>query len=68
MTTTLGLQSMERTVTIPGTLRGKALLTTDWYLHGRPVLRNHDTAGLATLKARSMTYEDDWPEDDFRPR
>lgn len=26
----------------PKTARGRALYTTDWFLNGKPVLRNHD--------------------------
>ena len=28
--------------TIPTTPRGRALHTVDWFLNGKPVLRNHD--------------------------
>ena len=29
-------------VTIPQTGRGRALHTVDWFMNGKPVLRNHD--------------------------
>lgn len=35
---------------IPVTPRGRALYTTDWFLNGRPVLRNHDNPRL-TLRS-----------------
>ncbi|MDH5409306.1 MAG: hypothetical protein OEY00_11910 [Gammaproteobacteria bacterium] len=32
---------------VPTTPRGRALFTTDWFLNGRPVLRNHDNTCLS---------------------
>lgn len=31
---------------IPCTPRGRALYTIDWFLNGKPVLRNHDNPQL----------------------
>jgi hypothetical protein len=31
---------------IPQTPRGRALFTVDWFLNGRPVLRDHDNSRL----------------------
>ena len=31
---------------VPRTPRGRALYTVDWFLNGKPVLRNHDNPGL----------------------
>ena len=31
---------------IPRTPRGRALYTVDWFLNGKPVLRNHDNPNL----------------------
>jgi hypothetical protein len=32
--------------TVPVTGRGRALYTVDWFLNGKPVLRNHDNPNL----------------------
>jgi hypothetical protein len=31
---------------VPVTGRGRALYTVDWFLNGKPVLRNHDNPNL----------------------
>jgi len=37
---------IETEKTVPTTPRGRALYTVDWFLNGRPVLRNHDNPSL----------------------
>jgi len=37
---------IETEKTIPVTPRGRALYTVDWFLNGKPVLRNHDNPNL----------------------
>ena len=32
---------------VPSTPRGRALYTVDWFLNGKPVLRNHDNPQLS---------------------
>lgn len=32
---------------VPTTARGRALFSVDWFLNGRPVLRNHDNPCLS---------------------
>ena len=43
---TLTLQSLiqpsKSETSLPRTPRGRAIYTTDWFLNGKPVLRNHD--------------------------
>ena len=34
---------------IPTTPRGRALYTVDWFLNGKPVLRNHDNPQLSII-------------------
>lgn len=34
------------TVVQPATGRGRALYTTDWFCHGKPILSNHDNPRL----------------------
>lgn len=45
----LPLLAKNPSVNVPITARGRALFTTDWFLNGQPVLRNHDNPCL-TLK------------------
>ena len=45
----LPLLAKKPSVNVPITARGRALFTTDWFLNGQPVLRNHDNPCL-TLK------------------
>jgi hypothetical protein len=35
---------------VPGTGRGRALYTVDWFLNGKPVLRNHDNPNLKLIQ------------------
>jgi hypothetical protein len=37
---------IETEKTVPMTPRGRALYTVDWFLNGKPVLRNHDNPNL----------------------
>lgn len=32
---------------VPTTPRGRAMYTVDWFLNGKPVLRNHDNPQLS---------------------
>ena len=34
---------------LPHTARGRALYTIDWFLNGKPVLRNHDNPQLSII-------------------
>lgn len=36
-----------KTHDLPTTPRGRALFTVDWFLNGKPVLRNHDNPQLS---------------------
>jgi hypothetical protein len=35
-----------RKIDLPKTARGRALYTVDWFLNGKPVLRNHDKSHI----------------------
>ena len=35
-----------RKIDLPKTARGRALYTVDWFLNGKPVLRNHDNSHI----------------------
>ena len=37
---------------MPSTPRGRALYTIDWFLNGKPVLRNHDNPQLSIANGR----------------
>jgi hypothetical protein len=34
---------------IPSTPGGRALFTVDWFVNGKPVLRNHDDSGQSLV-------------------
>jgi len=36
------IQKNKKKTSIPTTPRGRALYITDWFLNGKPVLRDHD--------------------------
>ena len=38
--------------TVPTTPRGRALFTIDWFLNGKPVLRNHDDVKQTLTRGR----------------
>lgn len=42
--TSYGIQGKQQY--LPSTGRGRALYTIDWFLNGKPVLRNHDNPQL----------------------
>ena len=39
--------SLTVTRNLPTTPRGRALFTIDWFLNGKPVLRNHDNPQMS---------------------
>jgi hypothetical protein len=43
-------KSKPDTQNLPTTSRGRALYTIDWFLNGKPALRNHDNPQLSTTK------------------
>jgi hypothetical protein len=43
-------KSQSGTGNLPTTPRGRALYTIDWFLNGKPVLRNHDNPHLSITK------------------
>jgi hypothetical protein len=43
-------KSQTDTRNLPTTPRGRALYTIDWFLNGKPVLRNHDNPQLSITK------------------
>lgn len=48
-TTTTGEVTVEKQFNTPTTPRGRALYTVDWFLNGKPVLRNHDNPQLSII-------------------
>ena len=43
-------KSQTDTRNLPTTPRGRALYTIDWFLNGKPVLRNHDNPQMSITK------------------